>query len=527
MKRFIKPSIIAVSLMTTIGANAASKSPSNAQLTAEIRKVSMQTQALQKEVRMLKVQLHQLKQTKKHQSRLPAPPSAGSARTRHHKFKVTQTGARHFYRNGREYHQMPGHAPIEVNGFNMARFMRGITVTTSPVMGLRSAFNASDLLISVSSLNEDLTLLQHRALFERMMRAEGFNAFERPVVVLSGALEGQVLGARGFGGARGDVDLSKAEIDVNAIVSRWASGFMSLEYDDASPATGSRVANSRVFLSRGFLTIGNLNSFPLYFSIGQMYAPFGRYAGGMITSALTLSMMRTRVRLALLGLSSGGFYAQVYGFRGNQTTGGGPVFKQGGGNVGYKHVFKGGRFDVGAGVISTIADSEGMQGNGLAGPAPPFLGFGNTPGGNALRNRVPGFDAHGELTIGRTNWIAEYLTATRRFSPLDMAFNGVGAQPRALHLEAYILFHLFTRPFNFGVAYGQTWQAFALNLPRFSYTTYVNGSIWKDTVESLEFRHDVDYRTSLIASGGAGFPMVSGGVGGTRNTVTFKIGVYF
>ena len=61
------------------------------------------------------------------------------------------------------------------------------------------------------------------------------------------------------------------------MMSSWANGLFVLAYDDSAPSTGSCVTNARVYLSRGFLTIGNLDAFPMYFTIGQMYVPFGRY----------------------------------------------------------------------------------------------------------------------------------------------------------------------------------------------------------------------------------------------------------
>ncbi len=176
-------------------------------------------------------------------------------------------------------------------------------------------------------------------------------------------------------GAQGDVNVDKAEIDVNAMASRWAAAFMSLQFSDAPPITGSRVENSRVYLARGFLTIGNLNVTPFYFTLGQMYVPFGRYAGGMVTAPLTLSLFRTLVRAAVIGYSQHGMYAQLYGFRGNQVNGGHSPMKQGGLNLGFKHKTGNGSFDFGAGVISSVTDSEGMQNNRLPGTFGVGTGF--------------------------------------------------------------------------------------------------------------------------------------------------------
>ena len=510
MKRLLKPCVIAASLLASAGSFAATSSGQaqyNAQLRKKIQKISLQTQALQREVKVLQADLRQHKH-KKHKHYVN-----GSHRTGHP--------------------QLPHYATI---------FRHPVTVTTSPFMGLRSAYNSSDLLKQMSTMNEDLSLLKQRQILENQLKAEGYS-LSRPILEISGGVEGQALHSDGFGGSTGSVNLSTAELDLNAVASRWANAFISIDFDGSPAVTGSRVPNSRIYLKRGFVTIGDLNVLPLYFSIGQMYVPFGRYASSLVSAPLTLSMARVRVRVALLGLSTGPFYASLYGYTGNQTTGGRSIFKQGGANLGFKDKLDNGSYDVGIGFISNIADSEGMQNNGITQPSPPlaagvFGGFGESttvagtpvPNFNDLRNRVSAGDVHGELTLGPVTFIGEYIAALRRFNPMDMSFNGSGAKPKALHTEVDYLFHVHGKPVTIGAAYGQSWQALALNLPRKSYWAVVSTSLWKDTVEAIEFRHDKNYASGTVAtggtSGGAGVP-VPAGTGSTRNTVIGQIGVYF
>ncbi len=469
-------------------------------LTAQIRKVSQQAQALQKEVTSLRTELAKMKRTQHQQIRT------------HHSVKNNVARYPHFH-----------HAP---------------TVTTSPLMSIYSTFTPFDLLVEAPTMNEDLILLHRRDKFEQKLLSEGHSLYRRPMLVISGGLEGQILNSSGFGGARSDVNLSMAEIDLNALIDPWVSGFFSLDFDDSQAATGSRVPNSQLYLKRGFITIGNLNKFPFYFTIGQMYVPFGHYASMMVTTPLTESLARVRVRAALLGFSSNGFYVSGYGYRGNQTTGSeNEIFKQGGANIGLKEKFKHGHFDVGTGYISSIADSEGMQNNALPELAmPQFRGFGErtasgseaVPNLNDLRHRVPAYNFHAELELGQFNFLFEYINVLRGYDPKDMSFNGDGAKPGALHAEVDYLFHWFNRPFVFGLIYGQTWEALALNLPHRSYAAVLAATIWKNTREALEFRHDENY--DGVATGGTvnGRPLsVPDGDGESRNMVTLQVGVYF
>ncbi len=82
----------------------------------------------------------------------------------------------------------------------------------------------------------------------------------RAIVVLSGALEGQIIHRRDFDHRSwGDVNLTTDELDIMPMLSTWANGLIVLDYDDSPSAAGSRVTNARIYLSRGFLTIGNLS----------------------------------------------------------------------------------------------------------------------------------------------------------------------------------------------------------------------------------------------------------------------------
>jgi hypothetical protein len=53
-----------------------------------------------------------------------------------------------------------------------------------------------------------------------------------------------------------------------------------------------------------------------------------------------------------------------------------------------------------------------------------------------------------------------------------------------------------------------------------------NISLWRDTVESIEVRHDVDYRTTSQGAG-IGSTAVTQGTGKSANTVTAQLGIYF
>jgi hypothetical protein len=415
-------------------------------------------------------------------------------------------------------------------------FMPYITVSTSPYIATKTAYDASDIWSQQSTMNEDLYILKYKQQLQHNLLLAGVSLQQRPIVEISGAIEGMALQTfNSFGGKQsGDINLNTAELDINAMASTWATAFMSFQYDSSPPQTGSRVTNSRLYLSRGFATIGNLDKSPFYFTIGQVYLPFGRYWSYMVTTPLTLSLGRINDRAAILGFYENNFYAQAYLYPGIDSNASDTVFHAGGGNAGYKFVFNPHtNWTIGAGVVSDMTDSQGM---GRTGASPPqFPGFTNIDNPDLLPtsnypfgHTVPGADVHTEFVWGPWAFIAEYLSTTGKFASEDMTFNNKGAQPSAMHSEIEYNFRFRDKPSMVGVSYGHTWQALALNLPQQSADIFVRTSWWKNTVEAIEFRHDDDYSTHNVAVSAFDFgPFTNVGTGKSRNLILAQLGVYF
>lgn len=496
----------------------------NLQLQDQIHQLQQQTQMLQQQLKVLKKQLttHSVKNNatagnRKHQKKSTRKPFQNSIVSIH--TSPVQTGSLSYY------------PTALIADHKVVTYIAGTPVVTSPYTGERPAFDGSDYIVNISSINRDIRLMQQRRLLYNAYDLIGYPMPQRPIVAISGKAEPVASFNRpGVGNASGDLTLGSNELDVAATINENVEGFMSIAYDDSPPPLGGqRIANSAFNLNMGFVNIGNLNKSPLYLTAGQLYAPYGRYATSMISSPITMTLARTKTRPIILGYKSQGIsgpYVAIYGFHSDTTEGNSAI---GGVNLGY--IFKTSSLsgDIGGGLIGNMADSQGMQNTGSP-PETTFGGFGSPSNGSEVVGKVPGLNIHANINFSRYNLTAEWVGASRAFNPQDLSFNGEGARPQAAQLEAGMTFRSFDRPSSIGLGYQWSKETLALNLPKNRISAVYNISIWKDTVESLEYRHDVDFGINQYANGAAAPYLINDntvGTGKASDTVIAQIGVYF
>lgn len=555
---------------------AAANEQDNAALIKALEQITAQTKELQAEVKNLKAQVVELKQAR-HTSSGTSEPRPAQKRAR------AATRTTHTYRAktaGRTQATTANQtvmAQNKTNAINAAEepgfYSRGITVTTSPFLNYRSAYDASDLIVTMASMNQDLGLLQLLQKVEVQNAPQYQTYVDRPLLVFSGKVE-----ANGYWQTSSDrtavdsndFNLASAELDILAKVSPWAYGFFTLNYDSSPFNARSRgvspdstVGNSRVFVKRGFLTIGDLNKFPFYLTAGQFYMPFGYYSSNMVSTPETQILGRTTSRGVQLGYNQYGLNVSLYTYNGDSSLGQSGI-NEAGANINYQfQPFSNVSVSLGGGYISTLTDADGAQNTGIN---QGFIGFAQAASHDApftfsnesLARRVPAMNLNAKVSFGSTfALIAEYVSATREYgmnsvpsaingsgNPIgpmvptyDISYDGHGARPSALHIEGQYFFDMpwFAWPSNMLLAYGNTSEALGYNLPQDSYTIALNTSVWKNTILGIEFRHDVNYPTtanatglgSVDASGGYAPNFLNFGSGTNTNTFLMQLGIYF
>lgn len=508
----------------------------NQQLQRELQRLQQQTKDLQSQLSQLQKQL--AGPAKKTQARPKSIKNQSASRNATPPATIRRETAQPFHSAALTVHALDAHPEAMefyptalIADEHVVTYIAGTPVVSSPYLGDRPAFDGSDYIVNISSINRDIRLMQQRRRLYRAYERIGYPVPHMPIIALSGKAEPIAMLTNPYrGNITSDLNLGSSELDVAAALNDKVEAYMSIAYDDAPPLLGGqRVTNARLFLNMGFVNIGDLDESPYYFTAGQLFAPFGRFSSSMVSSPLTMRLARTKTRPFILGYKSQqdtGPFAAVYGFKSDTTLGNSGA---GGLNLGYVFSKGDSSGEIGLSVISSLTDATGMQITGSV-PGTTFGGFGSPTNGSERVHKVPGIDVHGNIRFDRYNLTAEWVGATQAFRAQDLSFNGQGARPQVLQLEGAVTFMAFDRPSSAAIGYQWSKDTLALNLPNHRFSGVFNISIWKDTVESIEYRHDIDFNRNQFANGASPVGLINAntlGTGKASDALLAQIGVYF
>ena len=375
-------------------------------------------------------------------------------------------------------------------------------VTTSAIWGVISEYDGSDLIVSYSSMNQDLMLLKHRA---KGYWRNGKNNINSPSIQLSGALEAQASFEKFTDSTNSDINLSTFELDVLAEINPWVSALASINYNDSATAELDRTKHSSLYLKRAFITLGKLKKSKLYSTVGQLYMPFGRYSSLMLTSPIVVSMGRTTGRGAILG---------YYGIDTNNNGLNGSIYLMQAKTSTSKNINKLNDFGLNANWTHNYSDTNNIQigsswTHNLADSDHIRVVLNDADALHKLNKSLSGINFY--TIIGIKDWRlgAEYTSALNNLIADSVDYDRFSS----IHLEIDKAFGSTAIPSNLFLSYDQSWNAQSIQLPKNSWSVGAYSHLWKNTLQALEFRHNNNYENNsdLI----------------NKNILLMQFGVYF
>ncbi|ALP53385.1 hypothetical protein Tel_09600 [Candidatus Tenderia electrophaga] len=309
-----------------------------------------------------------------------------------------------------------------------------------------------------------------------------------------GLVEAELFVGDEFTGADySDIVLATIELGVDARLNDRVSAHLLMlhEDDDTEPME----------VDEGFISVRLDHG--LSVSAGRMYVPFGSFESHFITDPLTIELGETREAAAVLSyVGDNGLYGAVYAFNGDTIEAGnnGDETIDGvGGSIGYLWEDGDMSLDVGLDYISNIADGDTTSDTLSGGTYP-----------HTLQEYVNAMALHANYTRGPLAVFFEYM-ASDQYNVADLGFNGRGAEPTAVNLEAGYDFGWSTAM----IGYQGTDEAVNLELPEHLILVGLSKEIYENTYLSAEYGMYEDYSSA------------AGGTGNDKNLLTVQLAVEF
>ncbi len=310
-----------------------------------------------------------------------------------------------------------------------------------------------------------------------------------------------------------DVNLNNSQIDLDAYVNSWTQAHLSLTGRDPMQIDKryhSDIADEApVNFDEAYITIGDLDKYPVYGTFGRQYVTFGVYDRHPIEPTLTQYLSQTQATAAKLGVAwPMGVYGSAYTFRGQSSrfTSTGRdhyVVNNFGAELGIRNhdtvqgVPLG--YQLSLGWIRNIADADWIANVVSMGDSRSV-----TAGGGAGHVDVGGLSIDGELSSGpfalRVNYI-QSLNQFRTAKLSDSNVNGIlarlnNAQPWAVGVAGDYSFDAMGRNNTFSLSYQQSGDSSAFGIPVRRYTASYTVGVLKDTNVSFMFIEDQNYPSS-------------------------------
>ena len=270
-----------------------------------------------------------------------------------------------------------------------------------------------------------------------------------------------------------DISLTTVELGLGVEVNEWVTLEIVYLYEDATFGD-----ESSVDLDVGTVTIGNTEKFPLYFSAGKMFVPFGALLthfpdDPLIDQPVTLTFGETSEKAALVGFEHSGFAVSGYAFNGDvDEERSNNSIESFGFDANYTFSEEG-LFEimVGGSYISNLADSDGFD-------------------LEEVRHYIDGAAGYLHMDYGNFFFDAEYMTALDEFEPDELdKEGGDGAEPSVWNIEVGYNWN-WGKNLEIALKYAGSDEAEALGFPEDRYGINFNQELFEGVTASVGYLHD-------------------------------------
>jgi len=142
-----------------------------------------------------------------------------------------------------------------------------------------------------------------------------------------------------------------------------------------------------------------------------------------------------------------------------------------------------------------------------------------------FESQVPGASLWATATVGSLELLAEYVSATKEYEPVEFSYQGSGAKPAAASLE--VKFNLDFSDAWLGVRLDQTRELLFLGAPKSSVSVGYGQSLYKNTSFAIELYSADDYDVEDTASAYSHTLDDAAGSGESAQGMVMQVGVSF
>lgn len=337
----------------------------------------------------------------------------------------------------------------------------------------------------------------------------------KPKVEISGLIEGEfgvVIDKPKTGDSTrsSDATLATVEIGIDAKLSDQVSGHVLLLHEED---------DTPLEVDEGTITISGVEG--LSFTVGQMYVPFGVFETNMVSDPLTLELGETRESAMMVSYKAGSLNAALYVFNGDPKKVDATVGEDNVEQKGFSVAYENDNFNVGLDYITSIADSDTLQGQEIAvsildGNGDPLADY-TYPTTRTLKKYIAGVAIHAIYNADNFNIIVERVSAMDKFAATDYAdlfgdpLTAKEIQPTATNIEV---------GYNFGdqkisLAIQGTKDAAIFDLPEKRNLITYSKDIFEHVGLGIEYAKSTRYSEA------------DDGDGGSETTLTAQVAIEF